>query len=81
MMSGAAIFKCPLYKHSVTAREFSSLNGSRRTQGARAMNEHAKVAHGCPPTRVAYVLRPLNASTQQVKGLRQLTRWVLSENA
>jgi hypothetical protein len=29
------------------------------------MNEHAKVAHGCPPTRVAYVLCPLNASAQQ----------------
>jgi hypothetical protein len=44
------------------------------------MNEHAKVAHGYPPTRVAYVLRPLNASTQQVGITIADALGVLSEN-
>jgi hypothetical protein len=48
MINGFAIFNCPLSKHSVTTREFSSRNGSCRTQAARAMNEHAMLAHGCP---------------------------------
>ena len=48
MMNGFATFKCLLCKHSVTTREFSNQNGSRRTQAARAMNEHATAAHGRP---------------------------------
>jgi len=48
MMSGFAKFNCLVCKHSVTTREFSSQNGSCRTQAARAMNEHATVAHGRP---------------------------------
>jgi hypothetical protein len=46
MTNGLSTFNCPLCKHSVTAREFSSQNGNCRTQAARAMNEHAKAAHG-----------------------------------
>ena len=48
MMNGFAKFNCPRCKHSVTTRELSSRNGSCRTQAARAMNEHATLAHGCP---------------------------------
>jgi hypothetical protein len=44
--NGLTTFKCPLCKHSVTTQEFSSQNGSRRTQAAKVMNEHASVAHG-----------------------------------
>jgi hypothetical protein len=47
-MGGFTTFKCPLCKHSVTTQEFSSQNGSCRTQAARAMNEHASAAHGRP---------------------------------
>jgi hypothetical protein len=46
MMNGFSLFKCPLCKHSVTTRDFSSKDGNCRTQAARAMNEHAKVVHG-----------------------------------
>ena len=35
MMSGFAKFNCLVCKHSVTTREFSSQNGSCRTQAAR----------------------------------------------
>ncbi|MGP0019638.1 MAG: hypothetical protein ACLPHP_13785 [Candidatus Sulfotelmatobacter sp.] len=45
-MSGFSVFKCPLCKHSVTTRDFSSMNGNCRTQAARAMNEHAAAGHG-----------------------------------
>jgi hypothetical protein len=48
MMNGLITFKCPLCKHSVTTLEFNSQNGSRRTQAARAMNEHATAVHGRP---------------------------------
>jgi hypothetical protein len=47
-MSGSTTFKCPLCKHSVTTQEFSSQNGSCRTQAAKVMNEHARAAHGQP---------------------------------
>lgn len=46
MMNGFSVFKCPLCKHSVTTREFSSKDGNCRTQAARAVNEHAKAVHG-----------------------------------
>jgi len=48
MMNGFSVFTCPHCKNSLTTRDFSSLNGNCRTQAARAMNEHATVAHGCP---------------------------------
>jgi len=47
-MNGCTTFKCPLCKHSVTPQEFSRENGSCRTQAAKAMNEHARAAHGVP---------------------------------
>jgi hypothetical protein len=46
MMRGFTTFKCLHCKHTITAQEFSSRNGSCRTQAARAMNEHATAAHG-----------------------------------
>ena len=52
MMSGFAKFNCLVCKHSVTTREFSSQNGSCRTQAARAMNDHALAAH-CPPSPIS----------------------------
>jgi hypothetical protein len=54
MMSGFAKFKCSLCKHSVTTMEFNGEHCRCRTQAARAMNEHAKVAHGCPPPTSLY---------------------------
>jgi hypothetical protein len=47
-MNGFAIFKCPLCKHSVTTMEFNGEHSRCRIQAARAMNEHAKVAHASP---------------------------------
>jgi hypothetical protein len=56
MMHGLITFTCQRCKHSVTTSEFSSRNGSRRTQAARAMNEHAAAAHNCSrPTLPLYV--------------------------
>lgn len=46
MMKGFSTFKCPLCRYSVTTREFSSQNGSCRTQAAKVMNGHATTAHG-----------------------------------
>jgi len=48
MMNGFSTFKCLLCKHSVTTREFSSQNGSCRTQAAKVMNEHATAVHNRP---------------------------------
>jgi hypothetical protein len=48
MINGLTTFRCPLCQHSVATEEFSSQNGNRRTQAARAMNEHATAAHGRP---------------------------------
>ena len=45
---GSTTFKCLFCKHSVTAQQFSSENGSRRTQAARALNDHAAAEHGRP---------------------------------
>jgi len=38
-------FTCAVCKYSVTILDFSSQNGSRRTQAARVMNEHAAAVH------------------------------------
>jgi hypothetical protein len=46
-MHGVTTFACPHCKHSVATFEFSIQNGSRRTQAASAMNEHAAAAHNC----------------------------------
>ena len=43
-------FTCGLCSFSVTVLDFDSLNGSRRTQAARAVNEHAATAHHRPLT-------------------------------
>ena len=48
MMHGLTTFICLRCKHSVTTLQFSSANGSRRTQAARAMNEHAAAPHVRP---------------------------------
>ena len=48
MASGVATFTCKRCEHSVTTLQFSSQNGSLRSQAAKAMNEHATVAHKCP---------------------------------
>jgi len=45
-MNGFSVFKCPLCKHAVTTRDFSSTKGNCRTQAAKAMNEHAAAGHG-----------------------------------
>jgi hypothetical protein len=55
MMRGFSTFKCLVCKHFVATREFNIKNGSRRMQAARAMNEHARAAHGGPK-----VMSPLN---------------------
>jgi len=52
MMNGFAKFECSLCTHSVTTMEFNGEHCRCRTQAARAMNEHAAFAHGCPPTSV-----------------------------
>jgi hypothetical protein len=44
-MHSVTTFACPHCKHSVTTLQFSSDHGSRRTQAARAMNEHAAAVH------------------------------------
>ena len=46
MMKGFSTFKCLFCRYSVTTRDFSSQNGSCRTQAAKVMNEHATAAHG-----------------------------------
>jgi len=53
-MDGLITFTCQRCTHSVTLLDFSSQNGSRRTQAATAMHEHAAAAHSrpvhvCPP--------------------------------
>jgi len=47
-MNGFSVFKCPLCKHSVTTRDFSSKDGNCRTQAAGVMNDHAKAVHSRP---------------------------------
>jgi hypothetical protein len=55
LINGVTTFKCPRCKHSVTMLQFSGEKGSRRTQAARAMNEHAATVHACSrPTLPLY---------------------------
>ena len=58
LLHGLTTFKCLLCKHSVTTREFSTQNGSCRTQAARAMNEHATAMHGGPKPASSYNTQP-----------------------
>jgi hypothetical protein len=51
MMNSFSMFKCPICKHSVSTREFSSQNGNCRTQAARAMNDHAMAVHSRPQSQ------------------------------
>ena len=44
-MNGGTTFKCTLCEHSVTALDFKSANGNRRTQAAAVINEHAALLH------------------------------------
>jgi hypothetical protein len=44
-ISGGATFKCISCAHSITTLNFSSTNGNRRTQAAKAMNQHAAELH------------------------------------
>jgi hypothetical protein len=83
MMSGFARFNCLVCKHSVTTREFSSQNGSCRTQAARAMNEHATVAHGrplpfSPRVAQAWSVRSTRISPEAMKVTRLGTREKIS---
>jgi hypothetical protein len=45
VINGTTTFSCRHCNHSVTTRDFSSLNGNLRTQAARSMNEHAAAEH------------------------------------
>ncbi len=48
VINAVTTFTCPHCKHSVTILQFSIENGSRRTQAAKAMNEHAAAVHYHP---------------------------------
>jgi len=61
MMNGLSMFKCVVCNHSVTTREFSTQNGSCRTQAARVMNEHAIAVHGGPKPMVLQGMQPRHA--------------------
>jgi hypothetical protein len=60
-MDGFSTFKCLLCRHSVTTRDFSSQNGSCRTQAATVMNEHATAVHGGPKPMWPHDPQPLHA--------------------
>jgi hypothetical protein len=38
-------FRCTLCEHSVTTLDFDSINGSRRSQAAGAINQHVAGSH------------------------------------
>jgi hypothetical protein len=57
-MKGRTLFKCTRCEHSVTTRQFQSTNGNLRTQAARALNQHAAVAH-CRPAPFPVRPRPV----------------------
>ena len=61
MMHGLSTFKCVLCKHSVTTREFSTQNGSCRTQAARVMNDHAMAVHGGPKPMLPHTMQSRHA--------------------
>src|ERR1700722_460285 len=47
MTLSVATFTCKRCEHSVTTSQFSSQNGSLRSQAAKAINEHATAVHRC----------------------------------
>jgi len=44
-MNGCTTFKCIFCEHSVTTLDFNSAVGNRRTQAAKAINQHAAASH------------------------------------
>lgn len=44
-MNGGVTFKCVSCGHSVSTLDFNSANGNRRTQAAKAMNQHSAESH------------------------------------
>jgi hypothetical protein len=44
-MNGGITFKCVSCEHSVSTLDFNTANGNRRTQAARAMNQHSAETH------------------------------------
>ena len=44
-MNGGITFKCVSCEHSVSTLDFNTANGNRRTQAAKAMNQHSAESH------------------------------------
>jgi len=44
-MNGGITFKCVSCGHSVSTLDFNSADGNRRTQAAKAMNQHSAESH------------------------------------
>jgi hypothetical protein len=53
-MNGGITFKCVSCGHSVSTLDFNNADGNRRTQAAKAMNQHSAESH--PP--VSRILSP-----------------------
>jgi hypothetical protein len=47
--TGGVLLKCKLCSHSEHVNEFDDRRGSRRTQAAQAMLNHARTGHGKEP--------------------------------
>ncbi len=47
-MNGGTTFKCISCEHTVSTLGFNSTEGNRRTQAAKAMNQHAAAVHVHP---------------------------------
>jgi len=70
-MSGGTKFTCTYCKHSVTTLDFNSTNGSRRTQAAAMINQHATSLH------LRAVLTTPGGARNAVAGRSPVTtRWV-----
>jgi len=44
-MNGGITFKCVSCEHRVSTLDFNTANGNRRTQAAKAMNQHSAETH------------------------------------
>lgn len=44
-MNGGITFKCVSCEHRVSTLDFNTANGNRRTQAAKAMNQHSAESH------------------------------------
>jgi len=51
-MNGGITFKCVTCAHSVSTLDYDTANGNRRTQAAKAMNQHSVESH-VPASRPA----------------------------